>query len=113
MKRKAFIAGCALATVAAGALAVALLLASPAAAVDLSDGDGRSLKPWDTDNLRYASGQYNAMSFNIPFHEYEYGGYSGVAACQSGVADAFFQTGGTVGAVNDFPYLDWDNDSGS
>ena len=28
-------------------------------------------------------------------------------ACKSGVADAFFQAGGSVGAVNDFPYLDW------
>ena len=58
--------------------------------------------PWDTDNLRY--GSYNARSFNVPFHQY--GGYS-EGACQSGVADAFFQAGGSVGAVNDFPYLDW------
>ena len=74
-------------------------------------GGGRSSKPWDTDNLRY--GRYTAKSFNVPFHDY--GGYSGVAACQSGVADAFFQAGGTVGAVNDFPYLDWvaSDDSGS
>ena len=65
--------------------------------------------PWDTDNLRYASGRYNAQSFNIPYHNYD--SYSGVAACQSGVADTFFQAGGSVGAVNDFPYLDWVTDA--
>ena len=54
---------------------------------------------WDTDNLRYLN--YNAMSFNIPFHDY--GGYSGVAACQKNVADSFFQTDNSV--VNDFPRL--------
>ena len=91
----------------AGAMAVALLLASPAAAQDDGGGD-HDEHPWDTDNLRY--GGYTARSFNVPFHEY--GGYS-ETACQSGVADAFFQAGGTVGAVNDFPYLDWDNDSDS
>ena len=49
--------------------------------------------------MRY--GSYNAKSFNIPFHDY--GGYSGVAACQSSVADGFFQTDNSV--VNDFPVL--------
>ena len=37
-------------------------------------------------------------------------------ACKSGVADAFFQAGGSVGAVNDFLYLDWmadDADTGA
>ena len=53
--------------------------------------------------MRYL--RYNARSFNVPFHQN--GGYSGVEACQSGVADGFFQAGGSVGAVNDFPYLDW------
>ena len=100
--------------VAATALAAIAVLSSPATSQNdppqLNDGNNyNSTKSWDTDNLRY--GLYKAKSFNIPFHDY--GGYSGVAACQSGVADAFFQAGGTVGAVNDFPYLDWDNDSGS
>ena len=49
--------------------------------------------------MRY--GSYNAKSFNIPFHDYS--GYSGVAACQSSVADGFFQTDNSV--VNDFPVL--------
>ena len=34
-------------------------------------------------------------------------------ACQSAVADAFFQTGGSTGAVNDFPVIDYDTDSAS
>ena len=84
------------------AIAAIAVLSSPAAARPGGGGDSDDY-PWDTDNLRY--GSYNARSFNIPFHKY--GGYSGVAACQSGVADAFFQAGGSVGAVNDFPYLDW------
>ena len=106
MKRKVFVAGCALAAVSAGCLAVAFLLASPAVSQDIPNGGGGdvSLKSWDTDNLRYAAGRYSARSFNVPFHRY--GGYS-ETACQSGVADAFFQAGGSVGAVNDFPYLDW------
>ena len=94
--------------VSAGCLAVALLLASPAAASPGGGEGGRTDKPWDTDNLRYAAGRYSARSFNIPFHQY--GGYS-ESACQGGVADAFFQAGGSVGAVNDFPYLDWVTDA--
>ena len=91
-------------------VALAVLFAASghaAASGHPTDGGGGdvSLKSWDTDNLRYAAGRYSARSFNVPFHQY--GGYSGVAACQSGVADAFFQAGGSVGAVNDFPYLDW------
>ena len=98
---------------AATAIAAVVALSSPADAAEGGGGVGRTPKPWDTDNLRYAGGQYSARSFNVPFHRY--GGYSGVAACQSGVADAFFQAGGSVGAVNDFPYLDWVavGDSGS
>ena len=99
--------------VAATALAAIAVLSSPATSQSdppqLNSGGNLTTRPWDTDNLRY--GGYNAKSFNVPFHEY--GGYSGVAACRENVADAFFQAGGTVGAVNDFPYLDWDNDSGS
>ena len=91
----------------AATIAAVAVLSTPAAATghDSRQGGGGDTDdyPWDTDNLRY--GSYNAKSFNIPFHKY--GGYSGVAACQSGVADAFFQAGGSVGAVNDFPYLDW------
>ena len=57
---------------------------------------------WDTDNLRYQT--YNAKSFNIPFHKYS--GYSGVEACQSGVADGFFQSGDSDADVpEDFPVL--------
>ena len=98
---------------AATAITAIAVLSSPAAAAEGGGGNRPTPKPWDTDNLRYASGQYSARSFNIPFHQY--GGYSGVPACQSGVADAFFQAGGSVGAVNDFPYLDWvtAGDSGS
>ena len=33
------------------------------------------------------------------------------AGCQSAVADAFFQTGGTAGAVNDFPVADYGSES--
>ena len=96
---------------AAAAIAAVAVLSSPAAADPSGGGGGgRTEKSWDTDNLRY--GRYNARSFNVPFHKY--GGYS-ETACQSGVADAFFQAGGSVGAVNDFPYLDWvaSGDSGS
>jgi len=100
VKRKVFIAGCALAAVATGCLAVTLLLASPAAATRIGGvGDGDDY-PWDTDNLRIGS-TYSAKSFNIPFHKY--GGYSGVSACQKNVADGFFQTDN--GVVNDFPRL--------
>ena len=87
---------------AAATIAAVAILSSPGTAQDGGGGDGDDY-PWDTDNLRYRG--YSARSFNVPFHKY--GGYSGVAACQSGVADAFFQAGGSVGAVNDFPYLDW------
>ena len=92
----------------AAAIAATAVLSSPATAQGGGSGDVSS-KPWDTDNLRY--GSYTARSFNIPFHEYEHGGYS-ETACQKNVADAFFQAGGTVGAVNDFPYLDWVADAG-
>ena len=94
---------------AAAAIAAIAVLSSPAAALGGDGGNGDTTKSWDTDNLRYASGRYNARSFNIPFHNYD--SYSGVSACQSGVADAFFQAGGSVGAVNDFPYLDWVSDA--
>ena len=92
------------ACLAAIALAVAFLaaivLSNPAAA-DPNGGGGGGFGgkyPWDTDNLRYRS--YTAASFNIPFHKYR---YSGVEACQSNVADGFFQTDNAV--VNDFPSL--------
>ena len=88
---------------AAAAIAAVAVLSSTAAA-KTGGGGAYDEHPWDTDNLRYAGGQYSARSFNIPFHKY--GGYS-EGACQSGVADAFFQAGGSVGAVNDFPCLDW------
>ena len=86
---------------AATAIAAVAVLSSPASADPSGGGGGGfgSLKPWDTDNLRYES--YNARSFNIPFHKY--GSYSGVAACQKNVADGFFQTDNSV--VNDFPRL--------
>ena len=53
--------------------------------------------------MRY--GSYSAKSFNIPFHDYS--GYSGVDACQSSVADAFFQTGDSSDAdvPDDFPVI--------
>ena len=70
MKRKVFIAGCALAVVAAGCLAVAFLFASPAAA-QRGIGDKVTLKAWDTDNL--AGGGLSARNYRIPFHDY--GGY--------------------------------------
>ena len=82
------------------AIVVIIALSSPAAA-DPDGGDNSEQSySWDTDNLRY--GSYNARSFNIPFHDYD--NYSStVVACQSGVADAFFQT--FSDSVNDFPYL--------
>ena len=82
----------------ATAIAAIAVLSSPAAAKG-GGGGAYDKYPWDTDNLRY--GSYNAKSFNIPFHKY--GGYSGVAACQTSVADGFFQTDNSV--VNDFPRL--------
>ena len=92
----------------ATAIAAIAILSTPVTAKETAGGGGDSDDyPWDTDNLRYSSGRYSARSFNIPFHQY--GGYS-EGACQSGVADAFFQAGGSVGAVNDFPYLDWVSD---
>ena len=72
------------------------------------------MKPWDTDNLAY--GGYSARNFRVPFHEYA--GYAAFSftdnttfqarareACQSAIADGFFQAGGSVGAKNDFPVL--------
>ena len=102
VKREALIVACALAEMANGCLAVAFLLSSPAASPGGGQGRGTP-KAWDTDNLRYAAGSYSARSFNIPFHQH--GGYS-ETACQSGVADPFFQAGDSGGAVNDFSYLD-------
>ena len=85
---------------AATAIAAIAVLSTSATAQNPGGGGGfGTLKSWDTDNLRY--GSYNAKSFNIPFHDY--GGYSGVAACQKNVADGFFQTDNSV--VNDFPRL--------
>ena len=84
---------------AAAAITAIAVLSSPATAGTTGGGGGDPLFAWDTDNLRYQS--YNAMSFNIPFHDYS--GYSGVAACQKNVADSFFQTDNSV--VNDFPRL--------
>ena len=80
--------------------AVAVLSSSASADPSGGGGGGDPLFAWDTDNLRIGS-TYSAKSFNIPFHKY--GGYSGVAACQSSVADGFFQTDNSV--VNDFPRL--------
>ena len=90
---------------AAAAIAAVAVLSSPAAAHNHGGGGDGDDYPWDTDNLRYADGSYNARSFNIPYHNYD--SYSGAPACQKNVADAFFQAGGSVGAVNDFPYLGW------
>ena len=100
---------------AATAIAALAVLSSPAAAQNGGGGGFGTLKPWDTDNLAY--GGYSARNFRVPFHEY--GGYSAFVfsgdavfqgrareACQSAVADAFFQAGGSVGAKNDFPVLD-------
>ena len=84
----------------ATAIAAIAVMSSPVTAQAPGGGGGRTLKPWDTDNLRIGS-TYSAKSFNIPFHKY--GGYSGVSACQSSVADGFFQTDNSV--VNDFPVL--------
>ena len=85
---------------AATAIAAIAVLSLPAAASPGGGGGGDPLFAWDTDNLRIGS-TYSAKSFNIPFHKY--GGYSGVSACQSSVADGFFQTDNSV--VNDFPRL--------
>ena len=87
------------------AIAIAIFLANPVAATSHTPGDrGQPASySWDTDNLVY--GSYNARSFNIPFHDYS--GYSGVDACQSSVADAFFQTGDSSDAdvPDDFPVI--------
>ena len=89
----------------AAAIAAIAVLPSPVAAHSHNDGGGGKVttKSWDTDNLRY--GRYNAKSFNIPFHKY--GGYSGVVACQSSVADGFFQSGDSSDddVAEDFPVL--------
>ena len=92
----------------AAAIAAVAVLSTPATAQAPGGGGDSDDYPWDTDNLRYAAGRYSARSFNVPFHQY--GGYR-EGACQGGVADAFFQAGGSVGAVNDFPYLDWVTDA--
>ena len=90
---------------AATAIIAIAVLSTPAAAHSHNDDGGGDSDdyPWDTDNLRY--GNYNAKSFNIPFHKYS--GYSGVAACQSGVADGFFQSGDSSkrNVPEDFPVL--------
>lgn len=91
--------------------ATALLVA---AAAKGGGGNARTVKPWDTDNLSYSG--YSARNFRVPFHEYA--GYAAFSftenmtfqarardACQSVIADGFFQTGGSVGAKNDFPVL--------
>ena len=107
---------CLAAIAAAAAFLAAIALASPAAADPNSGGNGnrQTEKPWDTDNLRYST--YSARNFRVPFHEYA--GYASFSftenttfqarareACQSAIADGFFQTGGSVGAKNDFPVL--------
>ena len=84
----------------AAAIAAVAVLSTPATAQAPGGGGDSDDYPWDTDNLRIGS-TYSAKSFNIPFHNY--GGYSGVAACQKNVADGFFQTDNSV--VNDFPVL--------
>ena len=91
---------------AATAIAALAVLSTPAAAQNGGGGDS-TLKSWDTDNLRY--GNYNAKSFNIPFHKY--GGYSGVAACRKNVADGFFQSGDSndPNVPEDFPVLVFDS----
>ena len=105
---------CLAAIASAAAFLAAIALAAPAAADNHIDGGGNdtTVKPWDTDNLRYRG--YSARNFRIPFHEYA--GYAAFTdnttfqsgareACQSAIADGFFQTGGSVGAKNDFPVL--------
>ena len=99
--------------VAAAAITAIAVLSSPAAAKG-GGGNARTVKPWDTDNLSYSG--YSARNFRVPFHEYA--GYAAFSftenmtfqarardACQSVIADGFFQTGGSVGAKNDFPVL--------
>lgn len=84
---------------AATAIAAIAVLSTPATAQAPGGGGDSDDYPWDTDNLRYST--YTAKTFGIPFHDYS--GYSGVDACQSGVADGFFQT--VDGGRNDFPVL--------
>ena len=88
---------------AAATIAAIAVLSTPATAQG-GGGGAYDKYPWDTDNLRIGS-TYSAKSFNIPFHKY--GGYSGVAACQSGVADGFFQSGDSSDddVPEDFPVL--------
>ena len=90
----------------AAAIAAVAVLSSPAAAAEGGGGGGRTLKSWDTDNLRF--GSYSARSFAIP-HLNGPGGPGGDQrgsheACGSGVVDGFFQLDPDV--RNDLPILD-------
>ena len=111
---------------AATAITAVAALSSPAAAKGGS-GNRDALKSWDTDNLaRWVSsnvGTVSAKNYWIPYYNYRYANSSGTCGaaytvsqakhfgCQSAVADAFFQTGGDTGAVNDFPVADYGSDS--
>ena len=95
---------------AATAIAAVAVLSTPAAAHNHGGGVKNDLFAWDTDNL--AGGGLSARNYRIPYHDYS--GYSSSgshAAFRSRVADAFFQTGGNTGAVNDFPVADYGSKS--
>ena len=112
---RTFLSACLAAAALAAAFLAAIALAAPAAAApNGGNGNFSTEKPWDTDNLAY--GGYSARNFRVPFHEYA--GYASFSftdnttfqarareACQSAIADGFFQAGGSVGAKNDFPVL--------
>ena len=107
---------CLAAIAVAAAFLAAITFANPASA-DPNDGGGNldGLKSWDTDNLSRWVGYYQSVgpkNYRIPYHDYS--GYSSSgshAACRSRVADAFFQTGGDTGAVNDFHVASYGSES--
>lgn len=92
---------------AAATIAAIAVLSSPVAARP-GEGDSRTEKPWDTDNLAYST--YSARNFRVPHHQYSgyaagTGSTAAKAACRTGgIADGFFQTD-TAPGRNDFPEL--------
>ena len=89
----------------AATFATIMFFANPVSANPNGGGGQRPVDySWDTDNLIYSG--FTSKSFNIPFHNYD--NYSSnEVACQSGVADAFFQTGDSsdTDVPDDFPVI--------
>ena len=105
---KLFRYACLAVIAAAAAFLAAFYTANPASAQG-GDPNARSLKNWDSDNLRFPG--FTSASFRIPSHSYGTAAsprYSHAACGHGGIADGYYQTRSDV---NDFPVASYGSES--